>query len=38
MIDLSDPSIYRDLSKPMGALNPNRYQCLLVVSNKYTQF
>ena len=30
MIDLSDPSIYRDLSKPMGALNPNRYQCLLI--------
>lgn len=23
-IDLSDPSNYRDLSKPMGALNPER--------------
>ena len=24
MIDLTDKSIYRDLSKPMGALNENR--------------
>lgn len=23
-IDLSDPTVYRDLSKPMGALNPSR--------------
>lgn len=25
-IDLNDPSIYRDLSKPIGALNPERLQ------------
>jgi hypothetical protein len=25
-IDLSDPAIYRDLSKPVGALNPKRLQ------------
>jgi len=23
-LDLSDPEIYRDLSKPMGAINPNK--------------
>lgn len=23
-IDLNDPAIYRDLSKPIGALNPKR--------------
>jgi hypothetical protein len=28
-IDLSDPKIYRDLSKPIGALNPTRLQQFL---------
>jgi hypothetical protein len=28
-IDLSDPSVYRDLSKPMGALNEARLQDFL---------
>lgn len=23
-IDLTDPTVYRDLSKPMGALNPEK--------------
>jgi factor associated with neutral sphingomyelinase activation len=28
-LDLEDPSIYRDLSLPVGALNPNRLKQLL---------
>ena len=28
-IDLSDPSVYRDLSKPVGALNPERLESIL---------
>ena len=28
-LDLSDSSVYRDLSKPMGALNPDRLEQLL---------
>eukprot|EP01105_Mastigella_eilhardi_P025380 TRINITY_DN68_c0_g1_i2.p1 TRINITY_DN68_c0_g1~~TRINITY_DN68_c0_g1_i2.p1 ORF type:complete len:2854 (-),score=674.35 TRINITY_DN68_c0_g1_i2:50-7438(-) len=28
-LDLSDPKIYRDLSKPIGALNPDRLEALL---------
>ena len=28
-IDLSDPDVYRDLSKPVGALNPERLEGLL---------
>lgn len=28
-LDLSDPDIYRDLSKPIGAINPERLQVLL---------
>ena len=28
-IDLKDPSVYRDLSKPVGALNPTRLERLL---------
>ena len=28
-IDLNDESVYRDLSKPIGALNEDRLQCLL---------
>ena len=28
-LDLNDPSIYRDLSKPVGALNPNRLESFL---------
>ena len=29
-LDLNDPSIYRDLSKPIGALEPNRLERLKV--------
>ena len=28
-LDLNDPSIYRDLSKPVGALNPDRLAMLI---------
>lgn len=28
-LDLTDPTIYRDLSKPVGALNPNRLESFL---------
>lgn len=28
-IDLNDPKIYRDLSKPIGAINADRLQSLL---------
>ena len=28
-LDLNDPSIYRDLSKPVGALNPDRLEMLI---------
>ncbi len=28
-IDLKDPKIYRDLSKPIGAINSDRLQALL---------
>ena len=28
-IDLNDPKVYRDLSKPIGALNEDRLQTLL---------
>lgn len=28
-LDLNDPSIYRDLSKPVGALNPDRLKMLI---------
>ena len=27
-LDLNNPEVYRDLSKPMGALNPERLQSL----------
>ena len=28
-LNLEDPNVYRDLSKPIGALNPNRLKQLL---------
>jgi Beige/BEACH domain/Neurobeachin beta propeller domain/Domain found in Dishevelled, Egl-10, and Pleckstrin (DEP)/PH domain associated with Beige/BEACH len=34
-LDLSDPEVYRDLSKPMGALNPDRLEGF---KERYTQF
>ena len=33
-IDLSDPKVYRDLSKPIGALNEERLENLLVLYNE----
>ena len=32
-LDFNDPSIYRDLSKPIGALNQERLNRLLVSQN-----
>lgn len=29
-LDLSDFTIYRDLSKPVGALNDTRYDCIVL--------
>lgn len=34
-IDLSDPATYRDLSKPMGALNQSRLQDFLERYNSF---
>jgi hypothetical protein len=34
-LDLNDPSIYRDLSKPMGALNENRWE---IYKERYETF
>lgn len=34
-LDLSDPSIYRDLSKPIGALNEDRFE---IYSERYHTF
>ena len=37
-IDLTDTRVYRDLSKPVGALNPNRLAQLLERYNELEQF
>lgn len=34
-IDLSDPNVYRDLTKPIGAMEPNRLNRLKVHKNKF---
>lgn len=35
-LDLTDPGIYRDLSKPIGALNEERLKRLKVIISSYT--
>ena len=37
-IDLSDHTVYRDLSKPVGALNPSRLEALLERYNELVSF
>ena len=37
-IDLSDSRVYRDLTKPIGALNPNRLAQLLERYNEFADF
>ena len=37
-IDLSDTRVYRDLSKPIGALNPERLSLLLERYNELESF
>jgi hypothetical protein len=37
-INLNDSRVYRDLSKPIGALNPNRLAQLLERYNEFADF
>ena len=35
-LDLNDPAVYRDLSKPVGALNPERLAQVITVNCNYS--
>ena len=37
-LDINDPTNYRDLSKPIGALNPNREETFKVLKNHFGSF